>query len=343
MPKNLQTIIDLNPETSGKVTDTWKHELSNAISSPAELISILGLEHDLSTSILSSASFKLKVPRHYVNKMHYGDPLDPLLRQVLPILNENALSGLTDPVGDLQSMPTPGLHHKYHGRALMITTGACAIHCRYCFRRHYPYEQSSTKPKHLEQALEYLAEHKEIKEVILSGGDPLVLDDSKISNIIKALENIKHIEWLRIHTRLPIVLPSRITNTLLENFSQSRFRITLVVHANHANELSDDEFIAFKNLQQHGVTLLNQSVLLKGVNDSASELIKLSEKLHDFGVLPYYLHCFDPVKGAMHFDVDTNRAVDIIQHMRNHLPGFLVPKLVKEEQGKASKTVIFSI
>ena len=231
----------------------------------------------------------------------------------------------------------------YHGRALMITTGACAIHCRYCFRRHYPYEQANIKQKYLDSTLTYLQQHPEIKEVILSGGDPLVLDDSKISGLITALEKIEHIQWLRIHTRLPVVLPSRITDSLLEILSKSRFRITVIVHANHANELSNDEFDAFNKLKQHGVTLLNQSVLLKGINDDAQSLIALSEKLYNFGVLPYYLHCFDPVRGAMHFDSGTEPAARLIETIRRKLPGFLIPRLVREIAGEPAKTPVFTI
>lgn len=334
--------INPSPESAGS-DECWKHELTDAISSPTELLSILNLDTALSEQLIHTPDFKLRVPRHYVNKMKKGNRLDPLLKQVLPIIDENCNSGLVDPVGDLQAMPTPGLHHKYHGRALMITTGACAIHCRYCFRRHYPYEQANTKTQYLASSLAYLKKHKEITEVILSGGDPLVLDDIKLANIINELESITHIRWLRIHTRLPVVLPSRITDKLLNLFSGSRFRITFVIHANHANELTTDEARIFEKIRSHDITLLNQSVLLHDINDDSHTLIKLSEKLHDYGVLPYYLHCLDPVQGAMHFNVDTTKAVELVNTMRQQLPGFLVPKLVKEEQGKQSKTDIFSI
>lgn len=339
----MQVIKNYPFDKSCKPNEQWKQELSDVISSPAKLLSMLHLDSHLSEQIIESPRFKLRVPRHYVNKMKAGDRHDPLLKQVLPIIDENQTSGLIDPVGDLQAMPTPGLHHKYHGRALMITTGACAIHCRYCFRRHYPYEKANTKQQHLDSTLAYLNKHKEIKEVILSGGDPLVLDDSKIANIISALETIEHVQWLRIHTRLPVVLPSRMTESLLTLFSRSRFRITMVIHTNHANELTNDEFEVFDKIRRHDITLLNQSVLLNGINDDANTLITLSEKLHYFGVIPYYLHTLDPVQGAMHFDAGLSKAIGIINHMREHLPGYLVPKLVKEEQGKASKTEIFSI
>lgn len=339
----MQAIINNAFDISRKPDERWKQELADAVSSPIELLSLLDIDSHDSESILKSPDFKMRVPRHYVNKMEAGNRFDPLLKQVLPIIDEDEISGLIDPVGDLQAMPTPGLHHKYHGRALMITTGACAIHCRYCFRRHYPYEQANIKNEYLASTLSYLKEHKDINEIILSGGDPLVLDDSKIAHIINSLETVEHLQWLRIHTRLPVVLPSRITDTLLTLLSSSRFRVTMVIHANHANELATDEFEAFNKIRSHNITLLNQSVLLRGVNDKANTLVTLSEKLYSYGVLPYYLHCLDPVQGAMHFSVSTSNSIAIIDKMRAKLPGFLVPKLVREEQGKHSKTEIFSI
>jgi len=339
----MQAIINNAFDISRKPDERWKQELADAISSPIELLSLLEIDSHGAEHILKSPDFKMRVPRHYANKMEAGNRFDPLLKQVLPIIDEDEISGLIDPVGDLEAMPTPGLHHKYHGRALMITTGACAIHCRYCFRRHYPYEQANIKNEYLASTLSYLNEHEDINEIILSGGDPLVLDDSKIAHIINSLETVEHLQWLRIHTRLPVVLPSRITDTLLTLLSSSRFRVTMVIHANHANELTTDEFEAFNKIRSHDITLLNQSVLLRGVNDKANTLVTLSEKLYDYGVLPYYLHCLDPVQGAMHFSVSTSNSIAMIDEMRAKLPGFLVPKLVREEQGKHSKTEIFSI
>lgn len=339
----MQHANDTTTKANTAKKEQWKLELSNAITSPIELLSLLKLDKSFSGNIINTPQFKLRVPHHFVRKMQSGNCNDPLLRQVIPLTSENETSGFLDPVGDMQAMPTPGLHHKYHGRALMITTGACAIHCRYCFRRHYPYEQANTNQVNLANTLEYLKAHNEIKEVILSGGDPLVMDDQKIAGIIHSLEQVSHLKWLRIHTRLPVVLPSRITKKLISILQNSRFRTTMVIHCNHENELGEDEASIFQQMQQAGITLLNQSVLLNGVNDDAYTLIRLSEKLYEYGVLPYYLHCFDPVQGAMHFDVNLEKATSIMTEMRNHLPGFLVPKLVKEEQGKPSKTVIFSI
>jgi EF-P beta-lysylation protein EpmB len=320
----------------------WQFELANAITSVDELLYELGLEH-IENKHIRNSDFSLRVPRAFVKKMQKGDAADPLLMQVLPITSENTIYGLTDPVGDLNAMATPGLLHKYKGRVLLVTTGACAIHCRYCFRRHFPYSSSNPRKNEWQQAIEYLCTHNDVHEVILSGGDPLVLDNTKLEHLCTALEQIPHIQWLRIHTRLPVVLPSRIDNQLITLLQKLRFRITLVIHANHANELMNDELEALQRLASAGITLLNQSVLLKGVNDSAASLTSLSKRLYQTGVLPYYLHMLDPVQGAMHFDVPRNRAVEIQNSLKQELPGFLVPRLVREIPGEASKTAIFTI
>ncbi|MCK4703920.1 MAG: EF-P beta-lysylation protein EpmB [Gammaproteobacteria bacterium] len=322
------------------IKNGWKKQLAEAISSPAELLRQLELEHLLTDQIESNSDFRLRVPQAYVDKMKKGNANDPLLRQILPRLAENALTGDIDPVGDLNAMPSSGLLHKYHGRALIITTAACAIHCRYCFRRHFPYSDAQALSSQWPSTLEYLRQHTDIKEVILSGGDPLVLDDDKLAALCRDLETIPHIKWLRIHTRLPVVLPARITPSLLAWMRNSRFRITMVIHANHANELGTDEMIALEALQNINITLLNQSVLLKNINDNASSLIALSHRLHDAGVIPYYLHLLDQVQGGLHFDVKRETACQIIDNMRDKLPGYLVPRLVVEEKGKRSKTAI---
>lgn len=320
----------------------WQTELANAISSVDELLYELGLEH-IENKYIRNSDFSLRVPRSFVKKMQKGNADDPLLMQVLPLASENTLSGLTDPVGDLNAMATPGLLHKYKGRVLLVATGACAIHCRYCFRRHFPYSSSNPRKNEWQQALEYLRTHDDVHEVILSGGDPLVLDNTKLGSLFTALEQIPHIQWLRIHTRLPVVLPSRIDHGLITLLQKLRFRITLVIHANHANELKTEEHEALQRLASAGITLLNQSVLLKGVNDSSASLMSLSRRLYQAGVLPYYLHMLDPVQGAMHFDVPRNRAVEILNTIKQELPGFLVPRLVQEKPGEASKTAIFTI
>ncbi len=333
-------------QTHSKGEDNWKKELASATSSAGDLLKKLGLEAQLNT-IDEQTKFKCLVTESYIRKMQRGDINDPLLRQVLPLQTENhkqtQLTGSTDPVGDINAMSSPGLLHKYFGRALIISTGACAIHCRYCFRRHYPYQQSSCTSNALAQAFEYLQQHDEIDEVILSGGDPLVLDNAKLTRLINQLETIPHLQTLRIHTRLPVVLPDRINQGLLALLSSSRFNIVMVIHANHANELQHEEFLKLHQLHSAGVTLLNQSVLLKDINDDADTLIRLSKRLFQCKTLPYYLHLLDPVSGAMHFDVDKQSALSLKTQMEQRLPGYLVPKLVQETAGKQAKTAIFSI
>ena len=320
----------------------WQVELANAISSVDELVEELELVH-LKTELVQNPEFRLRVPRAFVRKMRKGNADDPLLKQVLPVHAETASSGLADPVGDLNAMTVPGLLHKYQGRVLLVATGACAIHCRYCFRRHFPYASANARRNEWKQALAYLKAHVDISEVVLSGGDPLVLDNASLYKLLSALEEIPHIQWLRIHTRLPVVLPSRIDDGLLDILQGLRFTKTMVIHANHANEVMSDEFESLQRLASTGCTLLNQSVLLKGVNDSPTSLHNLSTRLYQAGVLPYYLHMLDPVRGALHFEVSQRRAIEILNTVKASLPGFLVPRLVREIPGEASKTAIFTI
>jgi EF-P beta-lysylation protein EpmB len=320
----------------------WQSELANAVTSVEELLQLLELAH-LNDSTDDRQEFRLLVPRHFIAKMEKGNADDPLLKQVLPTLSESHQPGLSDPVGDLNAMTAPGVLQKYKGRALLVTTGACAIHCRYCFRRHFPYTNANPGKNHWKDALAYLATHDDIHEVILSGGDPLVLDNAKLERLLSALEQIPQLEWLRIHTRLPVILPSRIDDGLVSLLQHLRLRTTLVIHANHPNELMTEEFAALHRLQSCGITLLNQSVLLKGINDSATTLINLSHRLYNAGVLPYYLHMLDPVQGAMHFEVLQARAVALLESLRAELPGYLVPRLVREIPGQASKAAIFTI
>ncbi len=321
----------------------WKQALSNAITSPLTLIKRLGLESELSDKIIEQPQFKCLVTHSYLKKIKPKDRNDPLLKQVLPMLDENSQLGLTDPVGDLAAITDNGLLHKYHGRALLITTAACAIHCRYCFRRHYPYSDNSCKTADINKVLDYLKAHPEIDEIILSGGDPLVLDDQKLSSLIAQFESLPSLTSLRIHSRIPVVLPERITPALISSLSSSRFRITLVIHSNHANELGEQEEAVLAQLHRAGILLLNQSVLLKGINDNADCLSQLSKRLHQCYTLPYYLHLLDPVQGAMHFDSTQKTAVQLLRTMQSSLPGYLVPKLVREIAGNHSKTAIFSI
>jgi len=321
----------------------WRRELADAVSDPHELLALLDLEHALGDRVVSHSGFRLRVPMAYIAKMRKGDPDDPLLRQVLPLLDEHSSDGVADPVGDLDAMPVPGLLHKYHGRVLLLTTGACAVHCRYCFRREFPYSQANPSRNGWRQALDYIRDHPEITEIILSGGDPLAIDNDKLGELLQRLEAIPQLKWLRIHTRIPVVLPSRIDVKLLQLLRRSRFRIAMVIHANHASELTHHEAAALRALSETGVTLLNQSVLLKGVNDDADVLTALSKSLYEVSVLPYYLHMLDPVRGAMHFAVPLHRATSLLAQLQSRLPGYLVPKLVQERAGADSKTVIFAI
>jgi len=332
------------PQTNTRVIkQAWQTALANAIKDPEELLSQLGLSGKLSAvtdDVIKQ--FPLRVTQSYINKMRYGDPEDPLLRQVFPLIDESidADNFVADPVGDHLAITTPGMLQKYQGRALLLTTGACAIHCRYCFRRHFPYGDSNPLASQWQQTRQAIEDDTSINEVILSGGDPLALSDNKLASLVSDIEKISHIKRLRIHTRLPVVLPERVDKHLLQWMADSRLQIIMVIHANHGNEIDLDVEVALKKLQQAGCQLLNQSVLLKGINDDVDSLVGLSERLADTGVMPYYLHLMDRVAGASHFDVDEELGITLIEKLRNVLPGYLVPRLVREIQGEASKTSI---
>jgi EF-P beta-lysylation protein EpmB len=246
---------------------------------------------------------------------------------------------VTDPVGDLAARAAPGLLHKYRGRALLAMTGACAVHCRYCFRRHFPYADESAV-RDPAPALEHIARDAGIHEVILSGGDPLTLSDRRLADLVRSLATIPHLRRLRVHTRLPVVLPTRVTDACLAALTQTRLPCVVVVHANHANEIDEAVGAAFANMRAAGITLLNQSVLLRGVNDDADALAHLSEALFEAGALPYYLHALDKVAGAAHFEVGESRALAVMDALRVRLPGYLVPRLVREQAGAPFKLLI---
>ena len=339
----------VSSKTEKQVDDlesAWKKELANATTSATELLEQLKLTQHIKTADLQ-AGFKCLVTASYINKMQPGNIDDPLLQQVLPLARENdnriQQEGMPDPVGDINAMASTGLLHKYHGRALLISTGACAIHCRYCFRRSYPYQDSSCTSKAIDDTLDYLNRHQEIEEIILSGGDPLTLDNEKLASLISTLESIRHIQILRIHTRLPVVLPSRINTGLLQILQSSRFQVVMVIHTNHANELQKDEQQKLQLLYEIGVSLLNQSVLLRGINDNADVLAALSKRLFQCKTLPYYLHLLDPVTGAMHFDVSKKTALHLKRQLEEQLPGYLVPRLVQEIAGNRAKSAISRI
>ena len=322
---------------------TWQQLLADAITDPAELCAVLGLDPALILPALQAAKgFALRVPRGYVARIRHGDPTDPLLLQVLPLASEleEAHGFVSDPVGDMDRRAAPGLLHKYHGRALLVATGACAVHCRYCFRRHFPYGEESALQQGWRPALERLRADTSINEVILSGGDPWSLSDRRLKQLTDALQTLPHIRRLRVHTRYPIVLPERVDCGLLDWLQSVRLQKVVVMHANHAREIDASVRQACARLSAAGVTLLNQAVLLKGVNDDAQILAELSEALFETQVLPYYLHVLDKVQGAAHFDITEARALQLHQDLTARLPGYLVPRLVREIAGAPAKSAV---
>ncbi len=269
-----------------------------------------------------------------------GDPRDPLLLQVLPLVAEDQLQpGFTvDPLGEQMTNVETGVIHKYHGRVLLLAASGCAINCRYCFRRHFPYSENRLGRSQWQSALNYIAQDTSITEVILSGGDPLMLQDERLAELVESIADIAHVQRLRVHSRLPVVIAERLTAQLTDILTRTRLRSTLVLHVNHPHELTPEHAQRLAVMRQAGVTLLNQTVLLKGVNDSGEVLIELSEQLFNHHLLPYYLHVLDRVQGAQHFDVSSAEAYALYQQMLAKLPGYLVPKLVREEAGQPHKT-----
>jgi EF-P beta-lysylation protein EpmB len=324
-------------------TPIWQQQLANAIQDVDELLRLVKLDAgQLGISETASQQFSLRITREYVSRIRPGQPNDPLLRQILPIEAETRKVDhfVNDPVGDHLAHIAEGVLHKYQGRALLLTTGACAIHCRYCFRRHFPYAEANAARADWSQALDYLQTHDDIHEVILSGGDPLTLTDTRLASLIKKIEKISHINTLRIHTRLPVVLPQRVCDEMLEWLRGSHLQMVIVIHCNHAQEIDPQVRLALNSLKENGAILLNQAVLLRGINNSVSALKALSVSLFEAGVLPYYLHMLDPVAGAAHFDVDETVARELISELQTLLPGYLVPRLVREFAGRLSKTSI---
>lgn len=323
----------------------WQSQLSDLITDPSELLSLLELSSEqlLSGAILASEKFKLRVPRAFVGKMNAKNPLDPLLLQVLPhhLELEEHPEFVTDPLGEEAANQLPGVLHKYKSRFLLTLTGACAVHCRYCFRRHFPYQENLPKNEDWLNIKNYIEANPNINEIILSGGDPLTLSNRKLALWLERLSSLKQIQILRIHSRVPIVIPNRIDEPLISLLKNSRLRIVLVVHSNHASELDDFTCSKLLQLSDHHITVLNQAVLLKGVNDSAQTLIDLSYRLFEARVMPYYLHVLDKVKGAQHFDLESSEIDDIYRDVLANLPGYLVPKLVREIAGEKNKTPLF--
>ena len=329
-------------ESAGWELPDWQRQQADLITDPAELLALLELDAaELPGSLEAAQDFPLRVPRRYVDLIEKGNPQDPLLRQVLSVSAELEVApGYgADPLEEGDHTPVPGLLHKYQGRALLVVTGACAVHCRYCFRRHFPY-QSHLSGKRWEQALAWLAARPDINEVILSGGDPLTLTNRRIEQLLDALAEIPHLRRLRIHSRTPVVIPERLDDELLALLCSPRWRSVLVLHANHPREITPQLAERARHWQRAGITLLNQSVLLAGVNDRLDTLVALSDRLHDAGVMPYYLHQLDKVAGAAHFAVPDAEALALHKALRASLPGFLVPRLSREEPGEAAKTVL---
>ncbi|WP_166254244.1 EF-P beta-lysylation protein EpmB [Marinobacter salicampi] len=322
----------------------WRQQLTDSITDPAVLLETLGLDPQrwLGGARAGHQLFPVRVPAPYLARIRYGDPHDPLLRQVLPLTAEtDTVAGfVTDPLEEASATAATGLIRKYKSRALLMVTGQCAINCRYCFRRHFPYEDHRLSPQQRRTVLETLESSPEINEIIFSGGDPLVANDRLLAQWAEQLAALPGIKRLRIHTRLPVVIPARVDAALLGWLDQSPLQKVMVLHINHPNEIDHQVRAALSSLQAAGVTLLNQSVILKGVNDDSAVLAELSESLFASRVMPYYLHAFDPVAGAHHFDTSDEVARGLVRELQAILPGFLVPKLVREIPGQMSKTLL---
>lgn len=334
METRLHTNYRLNMDAN------WQSQVANAFRNARELLEFLDLAPERVS--LTDTPFPFLVTRAFADRMIKADPQDPLLLQVLPRAEElDSREGFgPDPVSDLDAQRSPGLLQKYQHRALVISTGACAIHCRYCFRRDFPYQEQQTTRSRWESTINEIRSDSSLEEVILSGGDPLMLSNERLQDIFQDLSAIPHVDRIRIHTRMPIVLPERIDEGLIELMNRSTLRVIVVIHSNHPNELDASVSAAMDRLLHTGATLLNQSVLLRGVNDSESTLIALSKKLFEMKVLPYYLHSLDHATGTAHFEVPFEQSKHLANRLRAALPGYLVPRLVQEIPGKDSKTPI---
>ncbi|WP_312182370.1 EF-P beta-lysylation protein EpmB [Pantoea sp. CTOTU46764] len=330
-------IVTLNPP----VREDWLQQLADVVTEPAELLQLLSLDQhaDLAAGADARKLFALRVPRAFIARMKKGDATDPLLLQVLTSRQEfiDAPGYSTDPL-DEQSSVVPGLLHKYRNRALLLVKGGCAVNCRYCFRRHFPYQDNQGNKRNWQAAIDYIATHPELDEIIFSGGDPLMAKDHELAWLVDALEKIPHLKRLRIHTRLPVVIPARITEGLCQILADTRLQVLMVSHINHAQEIDDELRFGMQMLKRADVTLLNQSVLLRDVNDDAQTLADLSNALFDAGILPYYLHVLDKVQGAAHFFVSDEEARMIVRQLLAMVSGYMVPKLAREIGGEPSKT-----
>ncbi|CAA0078255.1 L-lysine 2,3-aminomutase [Halioglobus japonicus] len=323
-------------------TADWQQQLRDVITSRDALLGAVGLSAtDVGHANGACEDFAVKVPRSFVQRMRHGDPRDPLLLQVLSSPQEmvDEPGFVRDPVGENgATIPHRGIIHKYHGRVLLIVSGGCAVNCRYCFRRHFPYNENQNSRAQWREALQLISDDDSIEEVILSGGDPLVVTDEQLQQLVMQIGAIPHVKRLRIHTRLPVVIPERVTGALLDAITLPHLQTVMVIHCNHAAEIDDAVAASLSAVRQRGITLLNQSVLLAGINDSVQAQLDLCQRLFSAGTLPYYLHLLDKVQGAAHFDVPEQLATKLVEKMTQRLPGYLVPKLVREIAGEASKT-----
>ena len=320
----------------------WKIALGDAIRSASELLEFLDLDpKKIKYFEPKNSQFPMLVPRNFAARMNKNDPHDPLLKQVLPDIEEKNKTSdfVPDPLQEF-TLTQHGFLKKYPNRALLITTAACPVHCRYCFRRHFPYKANIASSGQWDKTIQHIKKNEDIKEIILSGGDPLSLSTQRLEKLLVSLTHIKSVEIVRVHTRFPIILPERIDQGLLDLIVKMNLPIVIVVHCNHPNEINNEVMEGLQKLRSTGSTLLNQSVLLKGINDEAAILKKLSERLFECGVLPYYLHLLDPVTGTQHYKVDDNFAKELITTIKKSLPGYLVPKLVREVPGELSKITI---
>ena len=334
--------VEIIPKKTLPVETHWQKELANCFTRLDSLLNYLQIEHPQAQAHSKAhALFSMRVPRPFADLMQSGNWDDPLLQQVLPNKAEfvDKPGFIKDPLQE-QNSSQSGLIHKYRSRVLLVIRGACAVNCRYCFRRHFPYQDNHLNQQEALKTIEYIARDSSLNEVIFSGGDPLMAKDYHLAELAHQISEIKHIKRLRIHTRLPVVIPNRINQAFLDWISSLSIKPILVLHINHANEVSEALKDKCDLLNRAGVLLLNQSVLLKGINDTIDALEALSEALFDAGVQPYYMHMLDPVKGASHFDVDKESAKMLMAAMIERLPGFLVPKLVQEIAGQPGKTPI---
>lgn len=333
----------IQQKTSPWQTLDWQKCLQDTLTTPESVAQALDLSEDILSSMMGGHSlFPIKIPRTLLNRIERGNPDDPVLRQFLPLSAElETKAGYsTDPLAEKRANPAPGLLHKFTHRVLLTVTQHCAVHCRYCFRRHFNYAANTPSRQDWQEAFDYIAQDTQIEEVILSGGDPLSLPDAYLSHFIERMASIPHVQTLRIHTRVPVMIPQRITESLLDTLTHHRLHTVMVLHCNHANELNDDVQLACELMKSRGIVLLNQAVLLRGINDTLEAQVALNQNLFNIGVLPYYLHAFDPIQGAHHYDVPDHEAIALMRVLRDRLPGYCVPRLVRELAGAGSKVIL---